>query len=149
MGETYCNSSLSPKPLFLFINPHCLGINTRHRKCDCCSQDTYSLHDLILSLCVGIDSAGSDRKCNIPAAYTRSVFASVAGVSCGRTPRVLFTFFLCCAWAAFPNSPPRPAWASQVALVVKDLPANAGNIRVAASISGLGRSPGGRHGNLL
>ena len=36
--------------------------------------------------------------------------------------------------------------ASQVALVVKNLPANAGNIR---DISGLGRSPGGEHGNPL
>ena len=33
--------------------------------------------------------------------------------------------------------------ASQVALVVKKLPANAGNIRDVGSIPGLGRSPGG------
>ena len=129
MGEAYCNSTLSPKPLFLFINPHCLGRNTRLRKCDCCSQDTYSLHDLILSLCVSIDSARSDKRCNIPAAYPRSMFASVAGVSCGRTPRVLFTLSLCCTWAAFPNSPPRPARAPQVVLLIKDLPANAGDMR--------------------
>ena len=32
--------------------------------------------------------------------------------------------------------------ASQVALVVKDLPANAGDVRDVGSISGLGRSPG-------
>ena len=32
---------------------------------------------------------------------------------------------------------------SQVALVVKNLPANAGDIRDAGSITGLGRSPGG------
>ena len=32
---------------------------------------------------------------------------------------------------------------SQVALVVKNLPANAGDIRDAGSIPGLGRSPGG------
>ena len=36
---------------------------------------------------------------------------------------------------------------SQVALVVKNLPANAGVIRDAGSIPGLGRSPGGGHGN--
>ena len=36
--------------------------------------------------------------------------------------------------------------ASQVVLVVKNPPANAGD---AGSIPGLGRSPGGRHGNLL
>ena len=34
-------------------------------------------------------------------------------------------------------------------LVVKNLPANAGDIRDERSISGLGRSPGGRHGNPL
>ena len=37
-------------------------------------------------------------------------------------------------------------WASQVALVVKNPPANAGNIRDVGSIPGLGRSPGGGHG---
>ena len=37
--------------------------------------------------------------------------------------------------------------ASQVALVVKKLPANAGDIRNADSIPGSGRSPRGGHGN--
>ena len=37
--------------------------------------------------------------------------------------------------------------ASQVALVVKDLPANAGDVRDVGSIPGLGRFPGGGHGN--
>ena len=37
-------------------------------------------------------------------------------------------------------------WASQVALVVKNLPTNAGG---PGSIPGLGRSPGGEHGNSL
>ena len=37
--------------------------------------------------------------------------------------------------------------ASQVALVVKNLPANAGDIREVGLIPGLGRSPGGGHGN--
>ena len=36
-----------------------------------------------------------------------------------------------------------------MALVVKNPPANAGNIREVASIPGLGRSPGGGHGNAL
>ena len=36
---------------------------------------------------------------------------------------------------------------SQVALVVKNPPANAGDIRDRGSIPGLGRSPGGGHGN--
>ena len=39
--------------------------------------------------------------------------------------------------------------ASQVALVAKNLPANAGNIRDTGSIPGWGRSPGGGHGNSL
>ena len=37
--------------------------------------------------------------------------------------------------------------ASQIALVVKNLPANAGNIRDMGSIPGLGRFPGGGNGN--
>ena len=40
-------------------------------------------------------------------------------------------------------------WASQVVLVVKNLPANAGDVRDIGSIPGLGRSPRGRHGNPL
>ena len=39
--------------------------------------------------------------------------------------------------------------ASQVALVVKNLFANTGDVRDAGSIPGLGRSPGGGHGNSL
>ena len=39
--------------------------------------------------------------------------------------------------------------ASQVALVVKNLPDSAGDIRDSGSIPGLGRSPGGGHGNPL
>ena len=41
------------------------------------------------------------------------------------------------------------AGASQVALVVKNLPANAGQVRDVGSIPGSGRSPGGEHGNRL
>ena len=40
-------------------------------------------------------------------------------------------------------------WASQVALVVKNLPANAGDIRDSGLILRLGRSLGGGHGNPL
>ena len=39
--------------------------------------------------------------------------------------------------------------ASMVALAVKNLPANAGDIRDAGSIPGSGRSPGEGHGNPL
>ena len=38
-------------------------------------------------------------------------------------------------------------WACQVELVVKNLTANAGDLRGTGSIPGLGRSPGGGHGN--
>ena len=40
-------------------------------------------------------------------------------------------------------------WASQVVLVVKNPPANAGDINDACLISGSGRSPGGPTGNPL
>ena len=40
-------------------------------------------------------------------------------------------------------------WASQVVQVVKSPSAKAGDIRDAGLIPGLGRSPGGGHGNLL
>ena len=41
-------------------------------------------------------------------------------------------------------------WASQVVLVVKNPPGNAGDVRGAGSIPGLGRSPGGGgHGNAV
>ena len=39
--------------------------------------------------------------------------------------------------------------ASQVVLVVKNLPADVGNVRDSGSIPGLGRSPGVGNGNLL
>ena len=38
---------------------------------------------------------------------------------------------------------------SQVVLVVKNPPANAGDVKDAGSIPGWGRSPGGGHGNPL
>ena len=43
----------------------------------------------------------------------------------------------------------RSSWASQVALVIKNLPANAGDIRDVGSIPESGRSPGGGHSNPL
>ena len=39
--------------------------------------------------------------------------------------------------------------ASQVALMVKNLSANAGDVRDVGSVPGLGRSPGEGHGNPL
>ena len=40
-------------------------------------------------------------------------------------------------------------WLTQVSLVIKNLPANAGDARDTGSIPGLGRSPGVENGNLL
>ena len=45
--------------------------------------------------------------------------------------------------------PPFLDWASQVVLVIKNPPANAGDIRDVCLIPGWGRSPGGAYGNLL
>ena len=45
--------------------------------------------------------------------------------------------------------PKNACWASQVLLVVKNLPARAGDRRDADLIPGLGRSPGEGHGNPL
>ena len=44
---------------------------------------------------------------------------------------------------------PSLPWAFQVALVVKNLPANAGDITDSGLIPGSGRSPGRGHGNLF
>ena len=46
-------------------------------------------------------------------------------------------------------SPPQPCEASQVVLVVKNPPANAGDLRDEGLIPGWGRSPGGGNGNPL
>ena len=43
---------------------------------------------------------------------------------------------------------PSSLWASHVALVIKNPPANAGDIREGGLIPEFGRSPGGGHGNL-
>ena len=40
-------------------------------------------------------------------------------------------------------------WASQVVTVIKNPPANAGDVRDMGLITGSGRSPGGVHGNQL
>ena len=40
-------------------------------------------------------------------------------------------------------------WASQLALMVKNLPSSAGGIKDVGSIPGSGRSPGGEHDNPL
>ena len=45
--------------------------------------------------------------------------------------------------------PPLLLWTSQLALVVKNPPANAGDARDMGSIPGSGRSPGGGHGNSI
>ena len=49
------------------------------------------------------------------------------------------------------TKPPPPSflWTSQLALVVKNPPANAGDARDMGSIPGSGRSPGDGHGNSI
>ena len=54
-----------------------------------------------------------------------------------------------CRQTAFQRAPTQLWEVLQVALVVKNPPANAGDVRDAGSIPGSGRSPGGGHGNPL
>ena len=73
----------------------------------------------------------------------------------------LFTwlFFLVCIYASSLlgirtpviglRAHPNPVWASQVVLVVKNPPANPGDMTDTGLIPGLGRSSGGGHGNPL
>ena len=56
---------------------------------------------------------------------------------------------MCQAPKGLPVINDKADWASQVALVVKHLPANAGDIRDEGLIPGSGRSPGEGHGNPL
>ena len=51
--------------------------------------------------------------------------------------------------SSHPLCPLRPLWEKQVALVVKNLPANAGDVRDTSLILGSGRSPGVGNGNQL
>ena len=53
-----------------------------------------------------------------------------------------------CRWILYLLSPVF-YWSSQVVLVEKNQPANAGDIGDVGSIPGLGRPPGGEHGNPL
>ena len=52
-------------------------------------------------------------------------------------------------WPLFNRTSHILSWASQVMLVVKNLPASAGDVRDMGSVPGLGRFPGGGHGNPL
>ena len=54
-----------------------------------------------------------------------------------------------CYWVIHRKSELKPTSIYLVALVVKNPPANAGDIRDAGLIPGSGRSPGGGHGNPL
>ena len=64
--------------------------------------------------------------------------------------RWIFFFFFFCLWAS--GDAPSismfiPVHTSQMVLVVKNLPANAGDMRDTGLIPGLGRCPGGGNGN--
>ena len=56
-------------------------------------------------------------------------------------------FFINFIWSVNPTDP--QLWASQVALVVKNLPANVGDLEDPSLLPRTGRSPGGGHGNPL
>ena len=69
-------------------------------------------------------------------------------VICDPTPEITCTM-LCAFGRRIYTSFHRMLGASQVVLVVNNLPANAGDVRDKGSIPGSGRSPGRRHGNPL
>ena len=69
-------------------------------------------------------------------------------VICDPTPEITSTK-LCSFVSRIYTSFHRMLGASQVVLVVNNLPANAGDVRDKGSIPGWGRSPGRRHGNPL
>ena len=72
---------------------------------------------------------------------------------CGVRPACLQALVLCTSDILLVNLEmrtfPLNLGASQVALVVKNLPANAGDMRDVGSVPGSGRSPGGESGNPL
>ena len=55
----------------------------------------------------------------------------------------------CIAWRIPWTEEPNGLWASQVVLGVKNLPANAGEVRDVGLVPGSGRSPGGGRGSPL
>ena len=70
----------------------------------------------------------------------------------------LFSFYCCCRccfffvlvnWQHYSSLDVPHNRTSQVALVVRNLPASAGDVRHVGSIPGSGRPPGGGHGNPL
>ena len=60
-----------------------------------------------------------------------------------------FPLYLDLSWIPLQDLTPDPPDIPQVVLVVKNLPANAGDIRDTGSIPGSEDSPGGGHGNPL
>ena len=93
-----------------------------------------------------------------PSDPPRAACPSLAAIPFPCSPSALLCFSSC---SEPPASGPRPhirgsipmlnkwAWVSQVALVVKNQPDNAVDVRDRGSIPGWGRSPGGGHGNPL
>ena len=62
-------------------------------------------------------------------------------------PSAVFSLLFICSFVFLFS--PLLIWAFQVVLLVKNLSANAGDVREAGLIPGWGRSPGGGHGNPL
>ena len=79
------------------------------------------------------------------------ILATVKNAQWKRECRSLLEILNLLSLAAYPevNCSIFSSGVSQLALVVKNLPANAGDIRGVALIPGLGQSPGGEHGNPL
>ena len=94
-----------------------------------------------------------DHNTCLPSRDHRRADLDVSGQFSGRTSfdPMAFTTSVCPSWQTslfvFLNWSIIALRASQVALVVKNPPANAGDVRDMGSIPGLGRFPGGGHGN--
>ena len=64
-----------------------------------------------------------------------------------KVPHGLYIHSFLCHHLSFYGNPAQYSWASLMVLVVKNPPANAGDITDAGLIPGLGKSPEGGHGN--
>ena len=83
--------------------------------------------------------------------FLMMMMITITAVRTGNFPSCPFFSSIRAVFPKFSHyySPMWPFWASQVGLVVKNLPAHAGDGRDACSIPGLGRCPGGGHDNPL
>ena len=94
-----------------------------------------------ISTCLSLRTRGKYR-CTQNLPLSLSPFLSRPFSSLLSSPPLLLSVFLCLSLSLSPT-----LVTSQVVLVVKNPPANAGVTRDMGSILGLGRTPGGRHDN--